>query len=68
MDLQEARTPLHKAVCGGHIDIVRLLVENGAEVNARDGNDETPLHKAAERGYIEVVRLLVENGAERRCP
>ena len=31
MDLQEARTPLHKAVIREHIDIVRLLVENGAE-------------------------------------
>ena len=68
MDLQEARTPLHKAVIREHIDIMRLLVENGAEVNARDEYGETPLHQTAERGYIEVVRLLVENGAERRCP
>ena len=35
-------------VCaGGHAEIVRLLVENGAEVNVMDGALTTPLHNAA---------------------
>ncbi len=32
----KARTPLHAAVDGGHLDIVRLLVEAGADVNSKE--------------------------------
>lgn len=31
----------------GHIEIVKLLVENGAEVDVKDSSDNTPLHAAA---------------------
>ena len=45
-------------------EIVRLLMENGANPNARDEDDQTPLYWAAGRGRIEIVRLLMENGAD----
>ena len=57
------QTPLHLAATGGHIEIVRLLLEKGADINARDIKG-TPLHWAASRGHLEVVRWLVENGAD----
>ena len=57
-------TALHKAAGGGHIEVVRFLVENGADVNARDKGDDTALHDAAFEGHIEVVRFLLENGAD----
>ena len=44
--------------------MVRFLVENGADVNARDEDDQTALHEAAHKGHIDVVRFLVENGAD----
>ena len=40
------------------------LVENGADVNARDANGYTALHHAASRGDNELVKYLIEHGAD----
>ena len=61
---EDARQDLHQAASEGHLEVVRLLVENGANVNARDENGRTPLFRAADEGHLDIVRLLVENGAE----
>lgn len=46
------------------IEIIKLLLENGAEVNEAMGNEcWTPLHAATAEGDVEVVRFLLENGA-----
>ena len=55
-------TPLHTAI--GHIEIIRLLLQNGAEVNVKSNDGYTPLHYAAIRGHVEILHLLVENGAD----
>jgi hypothetical protein len=57
-------TPLHDAALNGHIEITRLLLQNGAYVNARSHGGNTPLHLAAWNGHIDVLHLLVENGAD----
>ena len=50
------RTPLHKAARKGHIDVVRLLVENGADVNARDVNATGRLcMRPLRESHIDVV-------------
>ena len=49
---------------GGHIEVVRFLVENGASVNILGRDGRTPLYFAALDGHIDVVRFLVENGAD----
>jgi FtsZ-binding cell division protein ZapB len=59
-------TPLHWAARNNHVEIARLLLQNGAEVNAKsnDGNGgQTPLHWAAWNGHVDILHLLVENGA-----
>jgi len=57
------RTALHFGV--QHRDVVRILLERGADPNIRDeGDDAMPLHFAAERGDLEIVRMLVEHGAD----
>jgi ankyrin repeat protein len=48
----------------GSLEAVGVLVEAGADVNARDARGRTVLHAAAARGYGDVVRYLAANGAD----
>jgi hypothetical protein len=57
-------TPLHDAAVDGHVEIARLLLQNGAEVNARSKYGFTPLHWAAIFGHVDILHLLVENDAD----
>jgi hypothetical protein len=57
------RTLLHWAARNGSLPVLRLLVEQGADVNAVDYEGMTPLHSLASRGDIEGLRLLLEKGA-----
>jgi hypothetical protein len=57
-------TPLHRAACHGHVEIARLLLQNGAEVNVRNNYGNTPLHWAASHGHVDILHLLVENGVD----
>ncbi|XP_076458680.1 ankyrin repeat and KH domain-containing protein 1-like isoform X4 [Babylonia areolata] len=61
-------TPLMEAASGGFVDIVRLLLLHGADVNAQSSADDdtagnTPLHSAACAGHTNVVKELIANGA-----
>jgi hypothetical protein len=58
-------TPLHWAAFWGHVDVAKLLLEHGADVNAKESvYDATPLHVAAATGHADVARLLLEHGAD----
>jgi ankyrin repeat protein/serine/threonine protein kinase len=52
-------TPLHAAVRCGWPKVVELLVEKGANVNAKDGQKKTPLLIACALGRAEVVQVLL---------
>jgi ankyrin repeat protein len=54
---------LDLAVECGHIDILKLLLDHGANVGARDKNGWTVFHFAAQKGYVEIVRLLLDRGS-----
>ncbi|XP_078580802.1 uncharacterized protein LOC144864513 [Branchiostoma floridae x Branchiostoma japonicum] len=59
-------TPLHIAVTYGdeaHLEAADILIDNGANVNARDKNWDTPLHQATYHGNNKAARLLVQGGA-----
>jgi ankyrin repeat protein len=62
--LHAGATALHLAAEHGHLDIARLLIERGAEVDALDGTEDTPLSWAAACGQLEVAKLLITNGAD----
>ena len=57
-------TPLHVASRRGHADIAQLLLEHGADGNAKDGQNLTPLHLPSEYGHVKVVGILLEHGAD----
>jgi ankyrin repeat protein len=57
-------TPLHWAAFSGNIDLVRFLLEKGAEVDARNGRGLTPLAFAALQGRTPAAGLLIERGAD----
>jgi ankyrin repeat protein len=68
--MAEQVTALHLAAFGGHLDACRLLLANGAEVDAltlpleRRESGDTPLMRAVWGRSIAVAELLLEAGAE----
>lgn len=58
-----AVTPLHSAVAGRHADVVRVLLDAGAQVDVCQQGGWTPLHAAAQNGDIQSVELLLAAGA-----
>jgi uncharacterized protein len=56
--------PLHSAAAGRHLDVSRLLVERGADVNARQHGGYAPLHQAAQHGDVELAEVLLAAAAD----
>jgi ankyrin repeat protein len=59
-----ANQPLHAAAAGRHLEVCRLLLAAGADVNATQHGGYTPLHEAAQHGDIEMVELFLSAGAD----
>jgi cytohesin len=59
-----SETPLHVAARKGHADILQLLLNHGASVNAEDDFGNTPLPRATSGGHDDIVQLLLNNGAD----
>ena len=59
----EASGLLHVAARMGHTEMVRLLLDRGADVNVRDRGGRAPLHLACMNGHTDTVRLLLDRGA-----
>ena len=57
-------TPLHEAANEGRIDVVRLLLENGASANAEAIGQYTPLHIAASMDNVDCVVELLKHNAD----
>ena len=57
------RTALFYAVLCNSTDVIRLLLQNGADVNKRDHLGNKPVHAAAMRNNAEVIAMLMKHGA-----
>jgi len=60
----QGKMTLHLSAENGHENIVRFLLDSGAETDASDGFGFTALHHAAKNGHTRVVAALLENGAD----
>ena len=63
-DPQSGSTVLSIAALMGHTKVVSLLLEHGADINAKSRDGGTALHAAAFLGRVETVELLLEKGAD----
>jgi ankyrin repeat protein len=59
-----ANQPLHAAAAGRHLEVCRVLLAAGADVNAIQHGGFTPLHEAAQHGDVEMVELFLSAGAD----
>jgi uncharacterized protein len=55
---------VHAAAAVQNHDMLRTLLERGANPNAKQQSDYTPLHTAAGRGDVEMAKLLIRFGAD----
>ena len=51
------------AASNGHTDIVKALLDKGADVNARGNKGSTALMFAAYNGHTDIVKSLIDKGA-----
>jgi ankyrin repeat protein len=63
LDGKLAITPLHAAAAKGQVEIMRLLLDSGLPVDAKDDKGQTPLHYAVGERQQEAVSLLLERKA-----
>lgn len=58
---------LHYAVIEGHLEMVKFLIDQGANVNSTSDDGHTALHLAARSGNLDIVKYLLELGVDVNC-
>uniref|UniRef100_A0A667YNT8 Ankyrin repeat domain 6b n=1 Tax=Myripristis murdjan TaxID=586833 RepID=A0A667YNT8_9TELE len=56
------RSPLHLAAYKGHIEVVRILLKAGCDLDIQDDGEQTALHRAAVVGNSDVIAALIQEG------
>ena len=57
------KTQLHWAALSNDTKTAQLLINNKANIEAKDEDDETPLHYSVRFHHLETTQLLIDNGA-----
>lgn len=57
-------TPLHVAAWKGNLEIARVLIKEGSNVNSLNNSLLTPLHYAVFIGHLQLVKELIKSGAD----
>ena len=64
-DDEPVRLPMYFAAKGGHVNVVKLLLEHNADIHqARTDTGATPVFMAAQGGHVDVVTALVAGNAD----
>uniref|UniRef100_A0AAQ5YL23 Ankyrin repeat domain 6b n=1 Tax=Amphiprion ocellaris TaxID=80972 RepID=A0AAQ5YL23_AMPOC len=56
------RSPLHLAAYKGHIEVVRILLKAGCDLDIQDDGEQTALHRAAVVGNGDIISALIQEG------
>ena len=59
--MSDGNTPLHIAVQNQDIEIIKILLDSGSDVNAKNAAGQTPLHLAVQTANKEIISLLASN-------
>jgi ankyrin repeat protein len=63
-DREYGVTPLWLASKYGYLDVVKYLIENGADIDQPNIHGATPLSGASEYGHLDVAKYLKKKGAK----
>lgn len=55
---------IFKASSYNQLEVLKLLIKHGADVNATSNYGECPLYKACDMGYVEIAKYLLDAGAD----
>ena len=53
-------SPLYIASQGGNVELVKVLIQAGSNVNQHNHINQTPLNISSDEGHTEIVRLLLQ--------
>ncbi|KAM4712547.1 ankyrin repeat domain-containing protein 6b isoform 2-T2 [Anableps anableps] len=56
------RSPLHLAAHKGHLEVVRILLKAGCDLDIQDDGEQTALHRAAVVGNTDIISALIQEG------
>lgn len=64
LPFEQGNTALHFAASRNHRGLATLLLEAGAQVDAKDQPGNTPLHRAIEQGHLDMAQILLRAKAD----
>eukprot|EP00731_Ephydatia_muelleri_P032874 Em0024g418a len=62
-DTNDGRSPLYMASQEGHLDVVKTLIEAGANIHQAEKDGQSPLFISCLNGHLDIVKTLIEAGA-----
>jgi len=68
VDPNNGNCPIHIAAQNGHSEIIQLLIDKKADLDAKNGKGNTGIHMAVGYDYFETAQILIAAGADDKLP